>query len=209
MIVKSFKWHPQPSSVRKSTEAAKRAGIRGAAVLDCFCGGGSHAVASILAGASKFIGTDIEDYSFCLRKDIARYNTDYNFFGEKTVSFEWGVPAPESLKNHIYDILFIDPPNPTQIVGGATKSVIRDTGLSGSKLTKFWRSRLSPDNWINKRDETVKNVKESVDFALSTDHRVLCNLFTVKSNGFSYLSQFEEDYAVSPLFESYYEVRSA
>lgn len=206
MITKSFKWHPQPSSIRKATGAAKKAGIRGAIVLDCFCGGGSHGVAAILAGASKFIGTDIEDYSFCLRKDIARYNADYNFFGGKTVSFEWGVPAQISIQNHEYNILFIDPPNPTQIVGGATKSVIRDTGLSGSKLTKFWKGRLSPDNWINKRDETVKNVKDIIDTALNNNKRVICNLFAVKSNGFSYFDQFKEQYKPIPLFESYYEV---
>jgi len=206
MITKSFKWHPQPSSIRKSTVAAKNAGIRGANVLDCFCGGGSHAVASILAGAKMFTGTDIEDYSFCLRKDIARYNAEYTFFGEKAVSFEWGVPASESINNHDYDVLFIDPPNPTQIVGGATKSVIRDTGLSGSKLTKFWKGRLSPDNWINKRDETVMNVKGIIDVALAGNHRVLCNCFTVKSNGFSYFDQFKDEYTLTQLFESYHEV---
>jgi 16S rRNA G966 N2-methylase RsmD len=206
MITKSFKWHPQPSSIRKSTVAAKNAGIRGAVVLDCFCGGGSHGVASILAGAKAFIGTDLEDYSFCLRKDIARYNAEYTFFGEKAVSFEWGMPASESIMNHKYDVLFIDPPNPTQIVGGATKSVIRDTGLSGSKLTKFWRARLSQDNWINKREETVTNVKEIIDLSLKGSHRVLCNCFTVKSNGFSYFDKFKDEYALMPLFESYHEV---
>ena len=208
MITKSFKWHPQPSSIRKSTFAAKNAGIRGAIVLDCFCGGGSHAVASILAGAKMFFGTDLEDYSFCLRKDVARYNAEYTFFGEKAISFEWGVPASESIENHKYDVLFIDPPNPTQIVGGATKSVIRDTGLSGSKLTKFWKGRLSLDNWINKRDETVVRVKEIIDRSLLGNHRVLCNCFTVKSNGFSYFERFEDDYVLSPLFESYCEVKN-
>ena len=207
MITKSFKWHPQPSSIRKSYAAAKRMdGFKGADILDCFCGGGSHAVASIQAGAKMFTGSDIEDYSFCLRKDIARYNAEYTFFGERTVCFKWGVQAFESIKIHDYDILFIDPPNPTQIVGGATKSVIRDTGLSGSKLTKFWKARLSQDNWINKREETVTNVKEIIDRSLKENHRVLCNCFTVKSNGFSYFDEFKDNYILIPLFESYCEV---
>jgi len=208
MITKSFKWHPQPSSVRKSTEAAKRAwAFKGAVILDCFCGGGSHGIASISGGAKVFIGTDLEDYSFCLRKDIARYNADYaNFGGEKSVIFEWGIDAKESLKTHDYDILFIDPPNPYQIVGGATKSVIRDTGLSGSKLTKFWRPRLNPDNLINKREKTLGTVKEIISLALSDNKRVIANLFKIKSNGFDYHETYINDFKTTQLFESYYEM---
>jgi 16S rRNA G966 N2-methylase RsmD len=208
MITKSFKWHPQPSSVRKSTAAAKNAHIRGAVILDCFCGGGSHAVASIQAGAKKFVGTDLEDFSFCLRKDIARFNGAYTTFeDEQAVTFEWGIDAQDSIRSHKYDILFIDPPNPLQIVGGATKSVIRDTGLSGSKLTKFWKSHLNEKNLINKRDETIKTVEEIVSESLSQGKRVIANLFTIKSNGFDYHKRFCEDGFKSDLiFESYYEV---
>ena len=208
MITKSFKWHPQPSSVRKSTAAAKNAHIRGAVILDCFCGGGSHAVASIQAGAKKFVGTDLEDFSFCLRKDIARYNGAYTTFeGEQAVTFEWGIDAQESIRTHQYDILFIDPPNPHQIVGGATKSVIRDTGLSGSKLTKFWKGRLNEKNLINKREETIKTVEEVVIESLSQGKRVIANLFTIKSNGFDYHARFCNDgFHPDLVFESYYEV---
>lgn len=207
MITKSFKWHPQPSSVRKSTGAAKNAkGFKGAVILDCFCGGGSHAVAAIRAGAKKFIGTDLEDYSFCLRKDIARYNTEYQTFGEKTISFIWGVNAKQAILNYDYDILFIDPPNPYQIVGGATKSVIRDTGLSGSKLSKFWKPRLNPENLINKREETISTVREIIYFALTDQKRVIANMFRIKSNGFDYAERFKDEFRLVPLFESYYEV---
>jgi len=207
MITKSFKWHPQPSSVRKSTEAAKRAtSFKGATILDCFCGGGSHGVASIRAGAKKYIGTDLEDYSFCLRKDIARYNSEYQNFGEKTISFIWGLDAAKSIISYDYDILFIDPPNPYQIVGGATKSVIRDTGLSGSQLTKFWKPRLNPENLINKREGTISKVREIVFFALTDKKRVIANLFRIKSNGFDYSEQFKDEFKLTPIFESYYEI---
>ena len=207
MITKSYKWHPQTSSIRKSTMAAKLARIRGATVLDCFCGSGAHAVASIQAGAARFTGTDLEDYSFCLRKDIARYNAEYNYLGEKTVMFEWGIDARTSIKTHDFDVLFIDPPNPYQIVGGAMKSVIRDTGLSGSKLTKFWRERLSPENWINKRDKTLENVEKIIIGAIDENARVIANLFAIKSNGFSYFEKFKDKFSCNPLFESYYEVK--
>jgi 16S rRNA G966 N2-methylase RsmD len=207
VITKSFKWHPQPSSIRKSGRAAKLADIRGERILDCFCGGGSHGIAAIRAGARRFTGTDLEDFSFCLRKDIARYNGDYKtLWGDKAVSFEWGINARQSVRCHDYDILFIDPPNPYQIVGGATKSVIRDTGLSGSKLTKFWKPRLNPENWINKRDATIQNVKEILTYALSEDKRIIANLFKIKSNGFDYREKIEGDFHITTIFESYCEV---
>jgi 16S rRNA G966 N2-methylase RsmD len=206
MITKSFKWHPQPSSIRKSTMAAKKANVRDKIVLDCFCGGGSHGIASIISGARCFIGTDLEDYSFCLRKDIARYNFDYQTFGDKTISFEWNVDAKTSISSHVFDILFIDPPNPYQVAGGTTKSVIRDTGMSGSKLTKFWKEKFNPENLINKREDTLLYVKDIFDLTLNMEKRLIVNLFEIKSNKFSYFEKFKDEFKTKQLFESYFEI---
>lgn len=206
MITKSFKWHPQPSSIRKSTQAAKKADIRGKIILDCFCGGGSHAVASLRCGCKEFIGTDLEDYSFCLRKSIARYNHNYDNFGNKTILFEWGIDAKKSIDSHEFDILFIDPPNPYQIAGGTTKSVVRDTGMTGNNLTKFWKEKFNPLNLINKRQETLQYVKEAILLSLSKNKRCIVNLFEIKSNKFSYFETYKDDFKVVQLFESYYEV---
>jgi 16S rRNA G966 N2-methylase RsmD len=206
MITQSYKWHPQPSSIRKSEAAAKRANIKGAVVLDCFCGTGSHAVASIRSGAKKYIGTDLENYSFCLRKEIARYNTEYATFGERTISFQWGIPAAESINMHDFDILFVDPPNPYQIVGAYSMSIPRDTGLNGGKLTKFWKERLSEENWINKKGATLENVISLFHSVLSKDKRIIANLFNTKShNKFDYFAVME-DFKKVQLFETYYEL---
>jgi 16S rRNA G966 N2-methylase RsmD len=205
MITKSYKFHPQPSSILKSTKVAKMADMRGKAILDCFCGCGSHGVSSILGGARVYIGTDIEDYSFCLRKDIARYNHNHKTFGDKTIIFEWGIGAMESINNHNFDILFTDPPNPYQVAGGTRKSVIRDTGLSGSKLTKFWNARFSSDNWINKKDQTIQNVITVFNETLLKERRIVANLFTIKSSGFNYCDVMAP-FDLKQIYDSYYEV---
>ena len=164
MICKTFRWHPQPSSLRKSTIAAKRFNVRCSVVLDCFCGIGTHATASIAAGAIKYVGSDIEDYSDYLRKSIARHDQTYSGFGERSVEFRWGVDAVDAINTINHDILFIDPPNPYQIAGGSTISTLRDTGLSGSGLEKFWKERFNDNNWIKQKEDTIKNVISVVFF---------------------------------------------
>jgi hypothetical protein len=206
MITKSYKWHPQPSSIRKSEAAARRANLKGATNLDCFCGGGSHAVASIRSGAGQYIGTDLEDYSFCLRKEIARYNAEYQNFGKKSVIFEWGMDATKSIQIHDFDVLFVDPPNPYQVVGAYNISIPRDTGLNGGKLTKFWNARLSGENWINKKQATIDNVIALFHSVLDKEKRVVANLFNTKShNKFDY-KDVMTDFKIMSIFESYCEV---
>lgn len=204
---KSFKWHPQPSSIRKALGAAKRFEIRNKKVLDCFCGVGAHCIAAISAGASTFTGTDIENYSWCLRVDAFKYNQTYDtlFNAPRAIRFEWGIDAKESITTHEFDILFIDPPNPYQIVGGAPLSMCRDTGLSGNELTKYWKSRFDSNNIINKRDDTITYVKDIISKVRNDNKRVLANLFVIKSNKFDYSTHFSE-FEIKRVFESYYEV---
>jgi 16S rRNA G966 N2-methylase RsmD len=204
---KSFKWHPQPSSIRKALGAAKRFDIRNKKVLDCFCGVGAHCIAAISAGASTFTGTDIENYSWCLRVDAFKYNQTYDtlFNAPRAIRFEWGIDAKESITTHEFDILFIDPPNPYQIVGGAPLSMCRDTGLSGNELTKYWKSRFDSNNIINKRDDTIAYVKDIISKVRNDNKRILANLFVIKSNKFDYSTHFSE-FEIKRVFESYYEV---
>lgn len=206
LLTKTFRWHPQPSSIRKSMVAAKRFGMRGGSILDCFCGIGTHAVASIAAGAIKYIGTDIEDYSDYLRKSIARHDQKYQGFGERAVTFEWGIDAYKAIETIPHDILFIDPPNPYQIAGGSTISTLRDTGLSGSGLEKFWKVRFNDNNWIKQKEDTIKNVARLMESDIATGHRVLVNLFVIKSNHFDYFDAFKEEFLPRQIYESYYEV---
>ena len=203
IITETFRWHPQPSSLRKSIVAAKKFDCHNSIVLDCFCGCGTHGIASIMAGATQFIGTDIEDYSFCMKKGIARQNIiEQTFFGEKTIAFNWGIDAFEAIQTIPHDILFIDPPNPYQIAGGTTISTVRDTGLSGSGLEKFWKERFSDKNWIKQKDKTIENVIKLIEMEQG---RILINLFKIKSNGFDYLESFKE-FNPTQIYESYYTI---
>jgi 16S rRNA G966 N2-methylase RsmD len=207
MITKNFKFHPQPSSLRKSTIVAKKFNMRGKKVLDCFCGTGTHGVAAISCGAIQFIGTDIEDYSFCLRKDIARFNHNHKTFGEKAVHFEWGKEALKSISEYEFDILFVDPPNPFQVAGGTTLSMVRDTGMSGSKLTKFWNERFSEFNLINKKQKTIDYVIDLFNKVLNNDKKIVANLFIIKSNKFNYCDNMNQ-FKLFKIYDSYFEVKN-
>ena len=206
MIVKTYKFHPQPSSLNKSCIAAKKFDFHNQKILDCFCGCGTHGLASIQAGDIAFCGTDIENYSEYLRKDIARFNTDYTTFsGTKVISFHWGIDAFESIKMYGHDILFIDPPNPYQIAGGSLLSTLRDTGLSGSKLEKFWINKFNTENWIKKKSVTIENVISLIETDLKNGAKVLANLFKIKSSKFDYTNCFDE-FELHQVYDSYYEV---
>jgi 16S rRNA G966 N2-methylase RsmD len=143
VITKSYKWHPQPSSIRKATGAALNGKVRGLDILDCFCGTGAHCLAVIKSGAKSYTGTDIEDFSFCIRKDVARYNANYEYFGDNSIRFMWGIDAKKAVKSFDYDLLFTDPPNPYQIVGGAPISLYltHKNALSFVKKSKYCQSR--------------------------------------------------------------------
>lgn len=207
MLVKTYKFHPQPSSRDKCTRAAIAFDFHNQSVLDCFCGCGTHGLAAIQAGVISFRGTDIENYSEYLRKDIARFDSDYTTFdGSKAISFHWGIDAFESIKTYEHDILFIDPPNPYQIAGGTLLSTLRDTGLSGNEISKMWASRFNDSNWIKKKDATIENVVRLVETDLNAGNKVLANLFKIKSNKFDYANCFSR-FELRQVYDSYYEVR--
>lgn len=197
MIPNTYKWHPQPSSLRKATEAARLFDVRGEVVLDCFCGTATHCLAALNNGAAFFIGTDIEDYNFCLRSGISKLNKGFRI--------ETGVDALKAVSTYDYDCLFIDPPNPYLIAGGSLPSVVRDTGLSGSQIGKFWAQRFDGANMINKKGATLYYTKSVVENALYREKRCLVNLFQIRSNKFDYVSLFR-DHVVKQVYESYYEV---
>ena len=199
MIPNTYKWHPQPSSLRKATQAARIFGVKDMVVLDCFNGTGTHCIAALSNDAGFFIGTDIEDYDFCLRSGMKNIQ-------QRDYRFEKGIDAIKSVVINDYNVLFIDPPNPYQIAGGSLPSVVRDTGLSGSGIAKFWGPKFSKDNVINKKQQTIDYVKEVVRKAIVVGKaRCLVNLFSIRSNKFDYLKTMGE-FDCKQIYESYYEV---
>ena len=98
---KYYKLHPQPTSLHNCVEALKRADIRDKVVLDPFCGTGTVLLAAMVCRAKKAIGSDIEDYSFCLRADFnnpflktwLRTNTE--------VEIHWGIDGLESIEKSL------------------------------------------------------------------------------------------------------------
>ena len=170
-----YKWHPQPSSLRLATQAAKLARIDGSKVLDCFCGTGTLLVAAIRAGAEKAIGSDIEDWSQYLRPQLKEM-MKYSLLGSR-IELHWRVDAFEAVERFDHDILFTDPPGPWEIIGGVLISVKRDLGINGNELRKFWEKRLSDGNWINKKHRTVANVIKLFRTEIERGKRVVANLF--------------------------------
>jgi 16S rRNA G966 N2-methylase RsmD len=200
MIVQDYKFHPQPTSLRNALNAAKVADIRGSQVLDCFCGTGTCLIAALKAGAEKAIGSDVEDYSFCLRPEIRKWLKN----GSKNIELHWEVDGLESIKTFEHDILFIDPPSPVSVLGGTQISVVRDTGLHGNQIRQFWQERISKKNLMGKGQKTISYVVKLVKMDLQQGKRVIANLFT--QGKFSYLAIFKLIFKVEKLYKNWHEV---
>jgi len=196
-----YKIHPQPSSLRIATQAAKRAKLAGTRVLDCFCGTGTLLVAAHRAGAFHIIGSDIEDYSFCLRKEL-RQLMKYKL---TKIEIHWHIDAFDAIERFDYDILFVDPPAPNDVLGGTKISAKRDTGLHGSEIKRFWLKRLDERNWMNKGSKTVSNVFKLLKKGLESNKRVIINLFSHRE--FSYLQAFKPFFEYKRLAGNFYEIQ--
>jgi len=182
--------------LRNAVEAAIKANIKGTRVHDCFCGTGTLLVAAIKAGANYAIGSDIEDYSVCIRKELQEL---------KNVELHWGIDAFDAIKKFDYDVLFIDPPSPNSVLGGTRISVVRDIGLHGHQIRKFWKERFSPRNWIGKGSICIGNVFRVISFGLESDKRVIANLFANR-NGFSYYKTLKPFFRMKHLYANWYEI---
>jgi hypothetical protein len=195
-----YKLHPQPTSLTNAINAAKAARIVGTQVLDCFCGTGTILVAALRAGAAKAIGSDIEDYSFCLRRELYKWLDS----GSSVVELHWGVDALEAIDIFEHDILFIDPPSPVAILGGTQISAKRDTGLHGNEIRKFWTERISDRNLMGKGQKTVSYVIRLVKIDLGRGRRAIINLFA--QGKFSYKVFFQKVFKLKHLYANWYEV---
>ena len=198
----NYKWHPQPSSLSLATKAAKLAGLEGKIVLDCFCGTGTLLVASVRNGAARAIGSDIEDWSLYLRKELLEL-LKYRIYADRIV-LRWGVDAFDAVKKWDHDILFCDPPSPWEILGGSQISVKRDTGVAPNELRKHWREKFSGKNWIGKEYRTIVNIVRLFRIELVNGRRVIANLFY--QNNKSLARVLVPIFALKHLVGNWYEV---
>jgi len=204
LLNKFYKLHPQPTSLKKAIETAKRANIRGKVILDPFCGTGTILLACMVARAKKAIGSDIEDYNDILRADFGNPFLKTWLRTDTEVELHWHIDALESIHKFEHDVLFTDPPNPVALLGGTQISVVRDIGLHGSQIRKFWSERLSKQNLMGKGQRTVAYVIKLVKTELENDKRVIVNLF--RHGNFSYKRVFEKVFKIKHLYANWFEV---
>ena len=177
LLNKFYKLHPQPTSLRGAIETAKRADIRGKVILDPFCGTGTILLACMATKAKKAIGSDIEDYSSILRADFSNPFLKTWLRTSTEVELHWHIDAIESIRKFEHDVLFTNPPSPIALLGGTCISVVRDIGLHGSQIHKYWSERVSKQNLMGKGQRTIAYVIKLVKTELSNDKRVIVNLF--------------------------------
>jgi hypothetical protein len=201
----TYSYHPQPSSLSKIDKTLDRIDVRGQAVLDCYCGTGTVLASALSHGARSATGTDLENYTWCLRRELWRYLDNSQLVGDPKLSLYWGVDATVAARTLDYDVLVTDPPNPITIVGGSPISVPRDTGHTGHQLTQFWKERLDPNNLMGAGDGAVEDVVDVISHALDEGARVIVNLFAVR--GFDYLEAISNRFSVVQIHDSWHEVR--
>ena len=199
----NFKWHPQPSSLRISMEALRLADIRGSIILDPFCGTGTLLIAAVNNFCEKAIGSDIEDWSFCIRKELKKWILN----GSNKVELHWNIDAKHSIRCFEHDVLVTDPPNPFRIGSLKPYSAKEDTGLFPSELEKFWRDKLSKNNLMGKGFRTIAYVIKLVKTELESGKRVIVNLFK-DSAGFNYQKYFNKYFNIKHIYGYFYEVLS-
>ena len=170
----TYKWHPQPTSLKIATIVAKKASMRGQRVLDPFCGTGACLIAAVRARAKEIVGSDLEDWSEYLRPELRTMLE----CGSPVVRVYWGLDAMEAVRRFEHDILFTDPPNPWAICGGCWVTVLRDLGLTFYDLRRYWLSKLRPDNLMGKGSKAVSYLMRLVKHELDAGRRVIINLFS-------------------------------
>lgn len=181
--MRGFHWHPQPTSVAPARRAALKAGIRGEVVLDPFCGTGSLVLAAVKAGADRAIGSDIEDWGFALRPELERILSSRTLDGRRKVELHWRVDAMDAIERFDHSVLFTDPPDPHDVIGGhkfSTLREIRRTGLywTGADLRRFWKERLSEKNMMAKKGETIRYVISLIRRELEAGRRVVLHAYS-------------------------------
>ena len=181
----AWKLHPQPSSLKKAREALSRLDVVGKVVLDPFCGTGTLLIAAKELGAHP-IGSDIEDWSANLRP------------GAEDIEFHWGVDALEAVRRFEHDILFTDPPNPFELVGGRLPSAYRDTGVSGAELYKMLIGKLNERNLMGRKAKTIRALLELTEYELARGRIIVMNLFGPWSK------YFARRFIIKRLYDTYY-----
>jgi len=199
----NYKWHPQPSSLSISMKALKLADIRGSIILDPFCGTGTLLVAAVNNNAEKAIGSDIEDWSFCIRKELKKWILN----GNNKIELHWNIDAMHSISIFKHDVLVTNPPHPYKIGCAKAYSAKRDIGLYVGQLEKFWRDRLSKNNLMGKGFRTIAYVIKLVKTELRSGKRVIVNLFR-DSKGFDYRRYFEKYFLTKHVYGHFFEVLS-
>jgi len=202
---KYYKLHPQPTSLRNCLEALKRVDIHDKVVLDPFCGTGTVLIASMVCKAKKAIGSDIEDYSICLRADFNNPLLKTYLRTNTEVEIHWKIDALESIQKFEHDVLVTDPPSPVAILGGTQISVKRDLNMHGNEIHKFWQQRLSPQNLMGKRQRTIAYVLKLAKIELGKGRRVIMNLFA-KGN-FDWKVYFNKYFKLVKLYKNWYEIK--
>ena len=199
--IENYKWHPQPSSIPISTRALKVADVSDSIVLDPFCGTGTLLIAAVTNHAEKAIGSDIEDWSFCIRPQIKNWILS----GSNKIELHWNVDAMDAIKQFKHDILVTNPPHPFRIGCGKTYSAKRDTGMYTGQLEKYWRHKLNKNNLMGKGTKTIAYVLRLVKIELEEGKRVIINLFK-DSKGFNYQKYFDKYFIIKHLYGYFYEV---
>ena len=164
--------HPQPTSLRLATLAARKAGLRGEVVLDPFCGTGTCLIAALRAGAREAIGADIEDWSGYLRPELATMLA----CGSPKVRVLWGLDAREACGRIEHTVLFTDPPNPWDVAGGVPLSSLRKFSIGFTELRRYWSQNIRPENLMGKGKTCVLYLIRLVRAEFERGVRVVMNL---------------------------------
>ena len=181
--MKGFYLHPQPTSVTPALKAALKAGVRGEVVLDPFCGTGSLVLAAIKAGADRAIGSDIEDWSFALRPELERILSSRTLNGRRKVELHWGLDARKAVRRFDHTVLFTDPPDPHDVIGGHKFSMLRElrkTGRfrTGADIRRYWKERFDERNLIGKKKRTIDYVIRLIREELQAGRRVIFHAYS-------------------------------
>jgi hypothetical protein len=170
-------------------------------ILDPMCGTGTTLVVGMQYNVKRIIGTDIQpDFKEVKRKELV-------FNLNPIVFIEYGVDAKTSIQLNEYDILITDPPNPFMILGYSNIRHPRDLHMSGKEVNDYWKPRLVKNNYIGKKDDTIKYVKELFTYALINRKRVIANMFSTKSGKWSYLKEFESIFGMTNIYGQWYELQ--
>ena len=198
--------HPQSCSKSIMRDVFKKVDIQDKVILDPFCGTGTTILTALEKNPRLLIGTDIQpDFMDVLRYELKGIIKTRKF-SEDPIIMEYGIDAKESARKYDFDILITDPPNPFMILGFSNIRHPRDLHMTGNEVKEYWESRLVSGNLINKREETIRYVKELFSDVLLRDKRIIGNMFATKNGKWSYLSEFQNEFTMTPISGQWYEI---